>query len=245
MLKPILITTGVVLVLAVVFALVDFDSGGRLDPRFQLSRVQRLDQRVMDGPIAKILRDRQATLEQLPTGKIVLEAPKAMKVGEVREVHANVGINVPIEVLRKHSRIEDTQSTEGALRVSSEMIAVLTGPGFKIIATKPEQQSVAEGFPSVWSWDIEARQEGEQELEATLYVLLPSADKSSRQRIDSYTHKIGVSVKDQTWGEWLKSRKEEIDAVKALTITGAGAITVVLGWLGWSYGSRKKNEELT
>lgn len=190
------------------------------------------------------LRDRQAALEQLPKGKIVLDAPKAMKVGEVREVHANVGVNVPIEVLQRYSRTT-TQSTEGVLRVSSEMMAVLTGPGFKITATKPEQQGVAEGFPTVWSWDIEARQEGEQELEATLYVLLPSAEKSSRQRIDSYTHKIGVSVKEQTWGEWLKSRKEEIDAVKALTITGVGAITAVLGWLGWSYGSRKKNEELT
>ena len=99
------------------------------------------------------------------------------------------------------------------------MAAVLTGPGFKITPTAPELQSVAEGFPTVWNWDVEARQEGEQELEATLYVLLPSGDKNSRQRIDSFSQKIGVTVKEQTWGDWLKSMRDQIDAVKTITVT--------------------------
>jgi hypothetical protein len=272
MLKTILITAGIGLVMAVVVALVGVGerdvridaailsapaaSSAAVEPAIAVPAPAEV---VLEDPpsppppnapvqkaqaevsIAKNLRDRQETLQKLPKGKIVLDAPKVMKVGEVGEVHANVGINVPVEVLQRYSRTTN-QSTVEALRISSEMMAVLTGPGFKITATQPELQSVSEGFPTVWSWDIEARKEGEQVLEATLYVLLPSADKSSRQRVDSYTHKIGVSVKEQTWGEWLTSRKEEIDAVKALTLTGVGAITAMLGWLGWSYGSRKKNE---
>lgn len=85
-------------------------------------------------------------------------------------VEANVGINVPMETLRKQLDSR-TQTFEGALGVSAEMVATLNGPAFKIDAVTPEQQTIAEGFPTVWSWNVEAKQEGEQELEATLYAL--------------------------------------------------------------------------
>jgi hypothetical protein len=179
-------------------------------------------------------------LAELPKGKIVLDAPTEMKVGDVRAIYANVGIKVPIEALRKHSRTTG-QSIENALSISSEMMATLTGPGFRITPSTPEQQSVAEGFPTVWSWDIEARQEGEQELEATLYVLLPSGDKSIRQRIDSFTHKIGVTVREQTWADSLKSWRDEIDAVKTIGIAVASAVTGIVGWMGWLYSRRRRN----
>jgi hypothetical protein len=180
-------------------------------------------------------------LERLPKGKIVLDAPKTMKVGDTRAVYANVGINVPIELLRAHSRPTD-QSHEAVLSVSSEMAAMLTGPGFAITPTTPEQQGVAEGYPTIWSWNVEAKQVGEQELEATLYVLLPVGDKSTRQRIDSYAHKIGVSVKEQSWAEWLKSSKEEVEAVHVIAITLGSAVMAVLGWLGLSYSRRRQTE---
>jgi hypothetical protein len=159
-----------------------------------------------------------------------------MNLGDTRAVYANVGINVPIELLQKHSRPTD-QSHEAVLSVSSEMSATLTGPGFAITPITPEQQGVAEGFPTVWSWNVEAKQDGEQELEATLYVLLPA-----RQRIDSYTHKIGVSVKALSWGEWLKSSKEEVEAVHVIAITLGSAVMAVLGWLGLSYSRRRGSE---
>ena len=85
----------------------------------------------------------------------------------------------------------------------------------------------------MWKWQIEAEKEGAQELEATLYAVLPN-----RQRIDSYTQKINVSVKERTWGEWLKSAREGVDAVNAIAIGLGGIATAVLGWLGIS-ASRK------
>ena len=187
------------------------------------------------------MAERKQVLDNLPKGKIVLDAPSSMKVGENRGVHANVGINVPADALRRYVRTGD-QAAESVLSVSSEMAATLTGSAFKITATTPERQGVAEGRPTVWSWDIEARDAGEQELEATLYVLLPGGDDRALQRIDSFTHKIGVTVKEQTWGDWLKARKEEIDAVKTIVVTLAGAASAVFGWLGWSYARRRRNE---
>ena len=50
-------------------------------------------------------------------------------------------------------------------------VAMFGGPGFTIEATTPEQQNIAEGHQTIWSWNVTAKQAGEQELEATLYVI--------------------------------------------------------------------------
>jgi hypothetical protein len=96
------------------------------------------------------------TLKALPVGKIVLRAPKEMKVGDVRQVDANIGLDVPSDVLEKELRPED-QKLEGSAHLSRKMEASLVGVGFKIIPLKPEQQTIAIGFPSVWSWSVEAK----------------------------------------------------------------------------------------
>ena len=183
---------------------------------------------------ARQMAARRQTLEALPKGNIVLHAPSAMRVGERRNVEANVGINVPMEILRKPPHSQD-QAIEGTLRISAEMAATLNGPGFKIDAVTPEKQTIAEGFPTVWSWNVEAKEDGEQDLEATLYVILGD----DRQRIDSYHQTITVSVREQTWGEWLESIGHEVDAVKAILGTLAAAATIVFGWLGISFARRK------
>jgi hypothetical protein len=183
-------------------------------------------------------------LKKLPDGKIVIDAPKRMKVDDTRTVYANVGVNVPFEHLRKHLRPED-QSLEGALKVSNEMYATLTGEAFGIARNSPETQGVAEGFPTIWSWNVKAEKEGEQQLEATLYAIIPDASggKTTIQYIDSYRQTIGISVKKQSWTDWLKSSKEALDNVKALVLTVGGAVTVVLGWLGWSFTRAKASRK--
>jgi hypothetical protein len=184
---------------------------------------------------AAILRERGKKLRLLPEGKIVLLAPTKIKVGERRKIEARVGLNVPIETLQKRLDPQD-QKIEGPLRVSTEMLMVLDGPGFTIEAITPEQQAIAEGFATVWSWNVKANVDGEQELEATLYALMPSA----RQRIDSYTQKISVSVREQTWGEWLDSVSHEVDAVKAIAVAVITATTAGVGWLSVLLSRRRK-----
>ena len=178
-------------------------------------------------------------LDQLPMGKIYLHAPTDMKVGDRRNVDARVGVNVPDDILRGRARTGD-QTGEASLHVSHEMIATLDGPGFMITLTTPEKQAVAEGFPTVWEWDVEAKQDGMQELEVALYALVPDTSGTARHRIDSHTQKVNVSVKPQTWSEWLKSVGEEIDAVKAIAIAIGGFATAALGWLGLSLTRRGK-----
>jgi len=165
-----------------------------------------------------------------------------MKIGDKRTADARVGINVPDDVLQGRTRAGD-QSSEGTLRVSHEMIATLTGPGFAITPTTPEKQTVAEAFPTVWEWEVEAKQPGSEELEATLYALIPdSASGTARQRVDSYTHMIQVTVKPQTWAEWLQSVSDEIGAIKAILVSLGAVVAGVLSWFGIS---RKRPRNLT
>ena len=166
--------------------------------------------------------------ERLPKGKIYLDAPIEMKVGDKRVVDARVGINVPDNVLRGHVRAGD-QTIPGTLLVSHEMIATLSGPGFAITRTTPEKQTVANGFPTVWQWDVEAKQDGSQELEATLYALVPE-----RERVDSYTQTITVTVNPLTWGDWVKSAGEEISAIKAIVLSLGAIAAAILSWFGIS-----------
>jgi hypothetical protein len=155
-------------------------------------------------------------------------------------VDANVGINVPMEILQKKSHGAN-QQVKGQARVSSEMIAILNGPGFKIDLITPERQAIAEGFPTVWSWNVEARDAGDQELESTLYALVPNGETSLRQRVTSYSQTISVSVREQTWGEWLES-SHGFDSIKAIVLTLSAIATAVLGWFGISWQRKKKGD---
>src|SRR6516165_10632156 len=106
-----------------------------------------------------------------------------MKVSDKRTVDARVGINIADDILRGRARAGD-QSVEGTLPVSHQMIATLNGPGFAIAKITPQKQTVAEGYATVWEWEIEAKTEGAQELEATVYALVPdSVSSTARQRI--------------------------------------------------------------
>jgi hypothetical protein len=188
------------------------------------------------------MRALKREIDQLPKGKIYLNAPVEMKVGDKRIVDARVGVKVPDDILRGHARAGEHR-TEGMLRVSHEMVATLSAPGFAITSITPEKQAVAEGFPTVWEWEVEAKVEGAQELEATLYALVPdSPSTTAQQRIDSYTQKINVSVKPQTWGEWLNSTSEEVSTIKAILLSLGAIAAAVLSWLGFS---RKRQRSVT
>lgn len=175
-------------------------------------------------------------LRALPRGNIVLTAPTAMTVEEVRDVSAKVGLNVPIaELLR-----ELDQQVEGSPRISAQMSATLTGPGFKIESTTPEEQTIAEGFPTVWTWNVTAKQEGDEQLEVTLYAIVLDGDKERRLRVESDAQKITVNVRPQTWSERLDALSSELTSVKSIAISLGAIATAVLAWFGISRGKKSR-----
>ncbi|GLS28736.1 hypothetical protein [Neomesorhizobium albiziae] len=188
------------------------------------------------GEVDKFLAVFGDQLRNLPEGRVVLLAPKTMQVNDKREVEARVGYEVPIDVLKKGASSGE-EAGEGRLRVSVEMAAVLTGPGFAIEPVTPAQQSVAKGFPTVWKWNVAAKESGSQELEATLFAILPDS-AGVRLRIDSYVQTITVNVREETWNETfgafggaVESVGNGLDQLKGILVTLFGAGITVFGWL--------------
>jgi hypothetical protein len=180
--------------------------------------------------------ERKRILEALPKGDISLRAPTAMKVSDRRKVEAEVGFHVPA----KKPPASGTTEVKDTLFVSSEMIATLDSPAFEIKAITPEQQPIVEGYPTVWAWNVEAKESGEQLLTATVYALV--GEKSDRMRIANKELKISVSVREQTWGEWLEAAGKEIGTVQGIFVAlGAVATSFLacLAWLGISLGRRR------
>jgi hypothetical protein len=119
------------------------------------------------------------------------------------------------------------------------MAAVLVGTGFKIKPLTPKQQTIAAGFPTVWSWSVEASEQGEQVLEATLYALLPEGANTPLQRVDSYVQKITVDVRERTLGEWFEALGHQFEVAKSIIIALFGLATVAASWFGFSFARRK------
>jgi hypothetical protein len=164
-----------------------------------------------------------------------MDGPTVMKVGEKRRFDAIAGLGLSVEDLKRTLPLQPgAQQSIGPLRVASTMAATLSGPGFRIEAGSPEEQAMAVGSPTVWSWKLDALDEGDQELIVTIYALLPDGDKTTRQRIDSYVHKVTVKVRAQGWAEWLEAFGKEFDAVKGVVVATFGMTTVILGWFGIS-----------
>ncbi|WP_298962492.1 hypothetical protein [uncultured Methylobacterium sp.] len=182
-----------------------------------------------------------STVRSLPIGKILLAAPDKMKIGDQSKVDASVTTEKssfnPSEYDQKGRKV-----IEGKLRISPEMVASLSGPGFKINPITPERQNIGDGLVTVWSWNIEANSDGEQVLEATLYALVPASDKETRQRIDSYRHNIQVSVRPLTWIEWFESLENQIKSANGLIVAISTLMAAVLGWFGISLRKKKESD---
>jgi hypothetical protein len=178
-------------------------------------------------------------LDDLPKGNIVVGAPDRMTVGERRTVQARLGIDVPIAKL--HEGLEaETQRLDGQLKISSEMEARLDAPGFAVTPTSSARQAIAAGYPTVWSWDIEAKSDGEQALEATLYAFIDTGSGEVEERIESFQRTIDVMVRAQTWTEWLKSVADEVGSIQTVVSAMFAACAAVLAWLGLSAQRKRK-----
>lgn len=180
------------------------------------------------------IEDSGKKLRHLPDGRIILIAKSEMKIGDVAMAEVRVGVGVPDNQMRAELPLS-TQLTEGALKVSSQMLAKLTGAGFKIEPQSPEQQSVAKGFPTVWTWTIEAQHEGRQELTATLYALDPG--KKQPQWLGSAQKQITVLVRPQSFMEWLGSLSMAVKLIAGI-VTGIAAIVGV--WFKFWRKPKKK-----
>jgi hypothetical protein len=77
-------------------------------------------------------------LEELPVASVAFNAPTTLDKGESTVIQLLLSLDKPISDLR--DQLDEVGETEGArVRVSPQVEARLTGPGFKIEPIRPER----------------------------------------------------------------------------------------------------------
>ncbi|UXS51218.1 hypothetical protein FY148_00585 [Agrobacterium tumefaciens] len=193
------------------------------------------DKQVQTAKLLQSVKAGQLTKE-LPNGKVVLTAPKSMMVGDVREVEAQVGVNVDEEKLRQVFR-EGDQHFERAVGVSHKMRAVLYGSSaFGITNVSEQTQDITEGFPSQWRWSVSANREGAQYLTAVLYAIVSTPTEERQVIVDTFRQDIVVEVRPLSWSDYLqmgvnavKSSWEALVAVLSI-VSGATLLKFIKDW---------------
>ena len=179
-------------------------------------------------------------LARLRSAPAVLDAPKAMTVGQTRPVELRVGVGVPAGALAMPGE-PGNQQIPGQTKVSSNMKATLDGAGFTIRASTPEQLPIAEGHVTFWRWDIQAQEAGQHDLKATLYALVEDGGRSVSYQVNAYDQLVVVNVKAKTVSDWLDEIAQDTDKIKGIVLTVGGLAMTVGGWLGFSR-ARKTGE---
>lgn len=184
-------------------------------------------------------------VRDLPKGKVVLNVPVSMVIGEFREVEARAGVGVTETQLHNAFKNGD-QHFEGSALLSYKMKAILVGSSFDINdLTVPIQQVVAT-FPTQWRWRVNANKEGPQDLTAILYAVVSNNDKEVEVFLDTFTQRVSVEVKPATWRDIWGEVRGIINQTWAaiVAIIGLVGIGTFGGWVRTIVKRRRREERL-
>lgn len=115
-----------------------------------------------------------ATLDQLPTGRVALNAPGTMNLGRTYRVALVFSTNEHQEELETSvARMAGFGRIETAdVKYSLNMDTQLTGPNFDIKCSTPSTQTPTSHDESQWLWDVVPTQAGMQTLHFILHANL-------------------------------------------------------------------------
>lgn len=136
-------------------------------------------------------------LSRLELGNVAFNAPATLWVRETAIIELLLSMQHSIEELQK--AITAPGEKAGArVRISNEMEARLSGPGFKIEAITPEVQAVSASEPTQWKWEIEPTKSGSHHIHLTLSAHLQVEGQRVPRLIRTFERSIRVNV---TWRE--------------------------------------------
>ncbi|MBI4962487.1 MAG: hypothetical protein HY913_04360 [Desulfomonile tiedjei] len=129
----------------------------------------------------------------LDWGQIAFNTPKQMELDETTQIELLLSLTKPIEDLKRD--VKAAGEKEGyPVRVSDYMEARLTGPGFQITATTPEQQVISSLETPVWKWDVKAIRPGMQALHLTLSAILAVGGQNRLLVVRTFDRQLEIRV---------------------------------------------------
>jgi hypothetical protein len=136
-------------------------------------------------------------LNSLELGNVAFNTPATLWVRETAIIELLLSMRHTIEELQKE--ITAPGEKGGArVRISNQMEARLSGPGFKIEAITPEVQAVSASEPTQWKWEIEPTKSGSHHIHLTLSAHLQVEGQRVPRLIRTFERSIRVNV---TWRE--------------------------------------------
>lgn len=151
-------------------------------------------------------------LGRLRPASVAFNTPTTLRLGESAEIQLLLSIREPLARLKK--QIAEIGEVEGAkVRVSDDMEARLTGPGFEIEAISDPRQLVVESETTGWKWEIEATESGRHRLHLTLTAFIEVDGERRARTVQTFERTLVIDVPwtsrvsgfvDDNW-QWLWS----------------------------------------
>ena len=137
-------------------------------------------------------------LQGLPLGNITYNAPDTMLLGDRHDIYLLLSPSQSAEQLQSQlqSRLGHPETLQSVqIKIAERMQATLTGEGFEITPSEPQEQAVSGTEPTEWHWTVSSKEAGQQELQLDLYVLVVLKDSPPMPRkIRTFTKTIRVRV---------------------------------------------------
>lgn len=180
-----------------------------------------------------------AFLQSFKDAAYTFNPPSPIKVDKPRTIHLWVDTVIDQQTLAEELRRivpwDAARIEAGAIQVSPEMRAILTGEYFKIKANSPEQQMINMAGRTIWSWEITPTWPGTQTLHLRLIAIPPDAMSSP------YTIPVPldrtIEVKVTFW--WLIDHFFEKYWKWLLGGFGTLLMTLLSWWLKKRFGNEK------
>lgn len=161
---------------------------------------------VTSSPLDEV--DRQ--LKAMETANIAFNSPQKMNLDEEASIQLLLDLNASIDELK--GQLTETGVKEGAnVKVSTRMMAHLSGADFTITSSGDETQAVSRTTPTEWRWTVKSKSVGQHRLNLTLTAWIMVAGKETSRTIKTFSKDIDVEVTrrqqavsffDENW-KWL------------------------------------------
>jgi hypothetical protein len=132
-------------------------------------------------------------VSNLEWGNIAFDTPKKMKFEEPKTIELLLSPTKSVQELQ--SSLKSHEQTESArIQISNRMKAGLSGLGFKIETSIPQEQAVDRGKTTQWKWEVTPTKDGDQNLSLTLSAIIIVSNQKVPLVIRTFDKTIEVEV---------------------------------------------------
>ena len=122
------------------------------------------------APVAlqRELLDRE--LRQLESGRIIYNPPTRLHLGVPERVQVRIARGTVPDAELRRGLVRSADARTGDLKIAPVMAVTLTGAGFQITPTTPQEQFLVANEPTEWAWEVRGAEPGKRLLHLSANV---------------------------------------------------------------------------